>query len=200
MPILLMSSGFYLTSKAEKKLNKSFKGKKIAYIITASVVAEDKEYVKYRKEHMDKLGWDYEEIDITGMIEGKLRGVLKNKDIIYVEGGSTFYLLKAIRESGFERIVKEHLEKGKIYIGSSAGAYVACPNIMIAVWFNRRHSWDHCGLIEFSGMSLVPYLIKVHYTKEDDELLKQKRQESDYKIKALTDKEAILDEYKTYNL
>ena len=37
----------------------------------------------------------------------------KNKNVIHVEGGNTFYLLKAIRESGFAEVLKELLNEGK---------------------------------------------------------------------------------------
>jgi len=75
MPILLMSSGNYFTEKAEKKLKTSFTDKKIGYVITASVVAKDKEYIKQRKQRMDELGWDYEEIDIAGKSEAQLKKI-----------------------------------------------------------------------------------------------------------------------------
>jgi len=37
----------------------------------------------------------------------ELEKALINADIIYIEGGNTFYLLKAIRETGFDKLIKE---------------------------------------------------------------------------------------------
>src|SRR3989344_1822348 len=48
---------------------------------------------------MKELGFNVEEIDIEGKNKNLLMKLFENKDIIFVEGGNTFYLLKAIRQS-----------------------------------------------------------------------------------------------------
>lgn len=191
MMMLLMSSGSYFTEKAEKLFKKPFKDFKIAYITTASKPAENKGYVKNRKKRMKELGWNFQEIDIERKNEDKLRELLQDKQIIFIEGGNTFYLLKHIRKSGFEKVVKDLMtSRGVLYAGSSAGAYVACPTIEMATWLDR-HNWDRCGLTDLTAMGLVPFLIKAHYTSDDEKLLKDKIKSAKYETKILTDEQAI---------
>ena len=70
----------------------------------------------------------FEEIDIEGKSKDEMLNFFKNKNVIHVEGRKYFYLLKAIRESGFADILKELLNEGKIYIGTSAGALHHVPD------------------------------------------------------------------------
>ena len=60
--------------------------------------------------------------------------LLELKDIIFVEGGNTFYLLKAMRACNFEKIIRKLLKEGKVYIGASAGSIVAGKTIKTAGW------------------------------------------------------------------
>lgn len=61
-----------------------------------------------------------------------------------VAGGDTFYLMEKLKESGADKVIKEFIEKGGVYIGSSAGSIVCCPTIE--------------GAEEFDDPSLVPKL------------------------------------------
>ena len=185
-----MSSGQFFTEKAEKVLNVEMKDLKIAHVITASVVAEDKGYIGRRQKRMTELGYNFEEIDITGKHEEELEELFKDKDIIFVEGGNSYYLLKQVRESGFDKVVKKFLERGDIYAGSSAGAYIACPTIEMATW-HSRHNWDRFGMTDFGAMNLVPFIFRVHYTPGQDEMFREKIKQSKYDVKLLTDEQAI---------
>ena len=49
---------------------------------------------------------------------------LDDYDIIYMMGGNTFYLLDTIRKYNFDKDIISFLEKGKLYIGSSAGSEI----------------------------------------------------------------------------
>ncbi|MCK5061865.1 Type 1 glutamine amidotransferase-like domain-containing protein [Candidatus Parcubacteria bacterium] len=189
--LLLSSSGTFITRFDIKEFKKPLKDMKMAYITTASKKVEDSTYVVNRKKEMDKQGFDYEEIDIGGKTENELRKNLKDKKIIYVEGGNAFYLLKCVRESRFEKIVKELIKKGVIYIGSSAGSYIACPTIEIADKASG-HNFNKCGITNYTAMNLVPFLIKAHYNPDEKEELKEKLKNVKYPIRPLTDDQAIL--------
>ena len=45
-------------------------------------------------------------------------------DVMYMMGGNTFYLLNIIRKTGFDKNIKEFINSGKIYVGSSAGSEI----------------------------------------------------------------------------
>ena len=153
-----------MTHNVDAFLPKKIADCKIAYIITASKKVDRTAYVERHKKAMDELHRTYTEIDITGKSEDELRKILAGYDIVLVEGGNTFYLLKAVRESGFENVIKDLIAHGVVYIGSSAGSYIACPSIVMAEWSNNE--FDRCGITDYTAMNLVPFLIKAHYTLE----------------------------------
>ena len=188
---LLASSGSFITAQnLDPILPKKIVDCKIAYITTASKKVDDMSYVERQRERMNEMGLSYTEIDIEGSNEEELRKILAGYDVVIVEGGNTFYLLKAIRESGFESVIKDLIDEGVVYIGTSAGSYVACPSIIMATWSNR--GFDKCGITDYSAMNLVPFLIKAHYTSEGKEELEENTKDLQYQVRPITDDQAIL--------
>ncbi|OIO49115.1 MAG: hypothetical protein CO042_00270 [Parcubacteria group bacterium CG_4_9_14_0_2_um_filter_41_8] len=190
--LLLCSSGQFITNHDLPFLKKPIHEMKMAYITTASkgISKPSKEKLEKRMQ-MALQGFNLEELDIEGKTEQELREILKDKEAIYVEGGSAFYLLKAVRESGFDNVVKDLISKGVLYIGSSAGSYICCPSIEMALW-KHQDKYEHCGLTNFTGLNLVSFLITVHYKQEYEALLKEKISQAKYQVKILTDDQAIL--------
>ncbi len=164
---------------------------KLAHIITASKVEDDLSYLNRERQELINAGFHVEEIDIEGKSEPQLKKLLEDKDIIYVQGGNTFYLLKYVKESGFDKVIKDLVDKGIIYIGVSAGSYIACPTIEMANW---KHPEDKniVGLTDLTGLNLVPFLLSVHYKPEYEEILKKEISATKYVVKILTDEQAIL--------
>ena len=180
-----------------KILPKPPKELKLTHITTASIEEKNKDYFHKETQIMKELGFQITEADISGMTEGKVRKLLKDTNIIYVQGGNTYHLLKCIKESGFDKVVKELLEKGVIYIGVSAGSYVAGPTIEQADWI---HEHNRFGLTDLTAMNLVSFLLIVHYVPEYKSILKEKIQKSKYEFKILTDDQAILVQDNNYKL
>ena len=188
--ILTSSGSFITTNNIDHFLPKKITDCKIAYIITASKKVDDTNYIDEHRQKMDELNFSYTEIDIAGKNENELKKILDRYDIVMVEGGNSFYLLKAVRESGFDNVIKDLIEKGIIYIGSSAGSYIACPSIIAATWSEQE--FDRCGITEYTAMNLVPFLIRAHYEPSMREILKEKVKDLKYPIRALNDNQAIL--------
>ena len=195
--MLLTSAGMEVNKEILKILPKPPKELKLTHITTASIDEKNKDYFHKETQIMKELGFQVTEADISGMTEGKVRKLLKDTNIIYVQGGNTYYLLKSIKESGFDKVVKELLEKGVIYIGVSAGSYVAGPTIEQADWI---HEHNRFGLTDLTAMNLVPFLLMVHYVPEYKSILKEKIQKSKYEFKILTDDQAILVKGDNYKL
>lgn len=196
--ILLTSAGLNVQDEILKILPKPASQIKIAHVITASKVEDDTSYLERENQAMKKLGVDVKNIDIEGKNEKELRNLLKDTDVIYVQGGNTFYLLKHVKESGFDRIVKDFIEKGVIYIGVSAGSYITCPTIEMAHW--KHPNRKTFGLTDLSGLNLVPFLLYVHFKPEYAQALKQKILNSKYPVKILDDNQAILIQDESYKL
>jgi dipeptidase E len=187
--LLLMSSGSFFTGQASKIVPEIFQNINIAHVITASKGVTDLSYLERHRQNMTELGWKFEEIDLDGKNEQQLRQLFKDKNIIYVEGGNAFYLLKSVRESGFDKVVKDLINQGVVYAGSSAGAYLACPTIEMSAWKKKHHDY---GVTDLTALHLVPFLLFAHYSSEFEEMLKQKISQTSYPVRVLTNDQAIL--------
>ena len=194
--LLLSSDHNFVAEKGVKLLFDDISKIKLAYITTASKGSDNKTYIKRHKDAMDKIGINYEEIDIDGKSEDELREMLKDKNAVYVEGGNTFYLLKAVRESGFDKVIKELMENGVPYIGSSAGSYIVCPTIEMATWKPKQK--DRFGVEDFTALNLVPFLVTAHYVPEMEEVLREKISSAKYPTRILQDGQGILVEGDSY--
>ncbi len=100
-------------------------------------------------------------------------------------------MLKSIKESGFDKVIKELISKGVIYMGSSAGSYVTCPTIEMAVW-KHQDKYGHYAVTDLSAMNLVPFLVTAHYKPEYDEFLREGIKKTKLPVKIITDEQAIL--------
>lgn len=196
--ILLTSAGMNVREEILKILPKPADQIKIAHIITASKAEEDISYLERESQTMKELGFNVENIDIEGKNENELRVLLDGKDVIYVQGGNTFYLLKCVKESGFDAVAKELIEKGIVYIGVSAGSYIACPTIEMAYW--KHPDRNTVGLTDLTGLNLVPFLLSVHFNPEYAQILKQEILNSKFPVKILDDNQAILIQDGNYKL
>lgn len=189
--IILTSSGMTGTSKEILSvLPKPPNELKLANIITASKVKKDVSFVEKQNRQLEDAGFQIEEVDIAGKNNDQLRTILDDKDILYVQGGNTFYLLKHVRESGFGQLVKAYLEQGKIYVGVSAGSYIACPTIEMATW--KDPQINRFGVEDLAAMNLVPFFLTVHYEPKWDALLREKIPQSKYPVRILKDTQAII--------
>jgi dipeptidase E len=189
--LILASSGQFITNNnIDKYLPKKLVDCKIAYIITASKKVSDSSYINKHRQKMSQLNFNYTEIDIDGKNENELKKILDGYEVILMEGGNTFYLLKSIRESGFEKVIKNLIKKEVVYIGSSAGSYVACPSIIMATFSERPK--DRCGVDDFTALNLVPFLISAHYTPDKLPNLKEKSKILNLPLHILNDQQAII--------
>jgi dipeptidase E len=205
--LLLTSAGMAMKEEIKKLLQKPAYDITVAFITTAAKPEENIDYLKRDWDIMtDELGFNLEEVDIDGKKEHEVMELLKLKDIIYVEGGNTFYLLKAMRACHFEKVIRKLLKLGKVYVGVSAGSIVAGKTIKPAVWggLDRNKNKNTVHLKNFRGLNLVPFDIVVHYDRNPEiaEVIKKKLpfKWQRRKLRILTDEQAILVQGKEVDL
>lgn len=192
MKLFLTSAGLPLeiTEDFLKLLDKRPKETIVCFVATAADPEEDKWFVKKDKERLLELGFEIIEIDLKRENEVSLNRKLKDFDVVFVEGGNTFYLLKHVRESGFNKILNSFLEKGGIYVGVSAGSMIAGLNIESAGWGDADK--NTVDLQDLTGLKLVPFVIDVHIDESNIEAVKKCASRVKYPVIALTDEQAIL--------
>lgn len=191
--LLLTSGGIRFSPIADefiKILPKPLNQVKIAHIITASKMAKHLAYLAEDRIAFKKLNIQYEDIDIEGKNEEELRMILDKFDVIYVQGGDPFYLLRHIKLSGFDIVIKELLKKGKLYVGVSAGSYVACPTLEAALW--KRPDRARHGLRDDEpAMNLVNFLVLVHYEDRNKSVVENGIKQSKFPVRILTNNQAL---------
>lgn len=163
---------------------------KILLITTAAKPLENPEFTHKELERLKEKGFQIREYDIEDKGTEEIEIAVNESDIIFVMGGEPFYLLKAIRASGFDEVIKKQSQQ-KVYVGASAGSYAACPSAEMGLWKNpERNTY---GISDYKGMGLVDFLVFAHFVSNYNSLINQKKQElAPLKIQTLTDSQALV--------
>ncbi len=192
MKILLASKEKFLIKEGYRHLGIPKDKLRIGRVITAIKGSEDENFAAYMEEYkqgMIKEGIYFEEIDIKGKTAQEIYRFFEDKNVIQVEGGSPFYLLKYAREVGFDKIVKDLLDKGLVYVGCSSGSHLMSPSFVLATMKKGR---DRFGVTDFSAYGYVPYLVRPHYVNSMDDGLREIMNQTGKRIRLITDEQAIL--------
>jgi len=189
--LLLTSQGMQVKDEFVNILPKSANEIRLAHVITASNEMRPRAWLDHDKSILLSMGIYVEDVDIQGKTIDEVRTLLADKDVIYVQGGDPYFLLKHAKASGFDVVVKELVERGTIYVGVSAGTYLACPTIEQGLW--RKPDRDRHGLRDDElAMGLVPFLICVHYESKFAEAIKSGMERTTYSVRILNDDQALL--------
>ena len=125
-------------------------------------------------EYFSSFGFDPSLVDLrpyAGRQEALRKALLRFK-VVWVLGGNTFILRRAMRESGFDLLVPELLANGVVYAGWSAGACVAGDSLR-AVEIMDEPTATAPGYLTsetiYDGLNLVPFTILPHYESDHAE-------------------------------
>ena len=168
------------------------KGKTVTFIPTASKVEKLGFFVKIGKWALRFSGMKVEELDISTASIEQAKAVLVKNDIIYVAGGNTFFLLQELRRSGADRLIIEEVNKGKLYIGESAGAIVACPDIGYSSIMDDPQQAPE--LTDYRGLGIVDFYVVPHYQSREfkaaaEEIIQKNREQK--KLAVINDHQAV---------
>jgi dipeptidase E len=138
-------------------------GRKVVFIPTASLTEKATFYVGADKKALEKLGMTVEELEVSSAPQAEISDKIANSDYVFVSGGNTFFLLQELRRTGADKLIIEHIEKGKPYIGASAGSMILSKDIEYVKYMdNPADAPDLNG--DFSALSVVNFCIVPHYT------------------------------------
>ncbi|MCT7610273.1 Type 1 glutamine amidotransferase-like domain-containing protein [Aliarcobacter butzleri] len=193
MKKLFLASSFKDVANIFADFEKDLKGKTVTFIPTASKVEKVVFYVNSGKKALQKLGLIIDELDISTASNDEINSKLRNNDFIYITGGNTFFLLQELKKTGADKIIIDEINKGKLYIGESAGAIVTSANVEYAKRMDDVKKAPN--LTEFSGLNLVDIYVIPHYTnfpfeKTVEKIIKD--YSSKLNLSPISNKDAIL--------
>ena len=120
-------------------------------------VHDRKAYAAKADERFRKMGLSLRSIhDVSNM-----NRAIDEADAIFVGGGNTFRLLKALYDHNLLATIRGRVAAGTPYIGSSAGSIVACPTL------KTTKDMPVVQPPSFEALGLVPFQISPHYLDPD---------------------------------
>ena len=139
------------------------KNKKMLYITTAVDGEPGDNSSWVNEEYQTILDLGFNEANITEYKIGNPVDI-DNYDIIYMMRGNTIYLLDVVRKTGFGEVIKDFINKGKIYIGSSAGSQILGTTIDL----NAIYETNSVNMTDFTALGIVNGEIVPHSNKKEE--------------------------------
>ena len=136
-------------------------GKQVTFIPTASIPESYKEYVRLGQQALEGLGLKVLTLDVSKASTKEVETALSQGDFIYVSGGNAFYLLQELKRKGADKLIQREIERGKPYIGESAGSVILAPSIEYVQLMDETQAAPE--LTSFAALGLIEKYPLPHY-------------------------------------
>ena len=113
-------------------------------------------YAAMAQERFERMGYALDSIHASDPQEA-----VTHAEAIFVGGGNTFRLLKALYDTDVLHLIRQRVLEGLSYIGSSAGSNVAGPTI------KTTKDMPIVQPPSFDALGLVPFQISPHFQDPD---------------------------------
>ncbi len=150
-----MHGGGYLEHCAE--LLGEFLGKKKTVLFVPYALADHDGYAAKARTAFVQMGHDLKSVHDNP----DARKAVLDADAVFIGGGNTFRLLRALYHFRLMDVIVERAFAGTPYIGSSAGTNVATPSI------RTTNDMPIVQPPSFAALHLVPFQINPHYLDPD---------------------------------
>lgn len=172
----LYLSSYHLGNKAEEFAKMFGANKKVAVIANAMDIVDPemrREKTQGNLEEMAKLGLLPSELDLRDYFgrSEKLGNKLDEYGGVWVRGGNTFVLRRAMKYSGMDEYLREKIKSEFVYGGYSAGICVLVPDMRgldivddpknVPIGYEPETIWE--------GVGLVDKMIVPHYKSDHPE-------------------------------
>ncbi len=178
-----------------------FKGQKVAYIPTAN--NGENIYGQWKQEGETTYNlFKSLNLNITPYVleeeihnNSDLISDIAHNDILYMAGGMPGYLMYWLMRTGLDEQIPNMLDKGMIYIGSSAGATVCSPTLDVCEWYIGE---EERGSKYLPGLNLVDFDFYPHF--KDEQIDDIKKMYTGKKMYLVRDGESIIVEGSDINI
>ena len=157
-------------------------------------------YAAMAQKRFEKMGLALESIHTAR----DPRQAVNQAESIFIGGGNTFRLLKALYDADVLKAIRQRVAEGMPYVGSSAGSNVAGPTIKTTkdMPIVQPPSFDALGLVPFqiSPHFLDPDPNSTHMGETQEERIIQFLEENDTTVAGLREGAIVLAENGSYTL
>lgn len=201
----LYLSSYYFGNDTKQLAELLPKNRKVAIIMNATDSYGDAKRPYYRDIEIEKfrnLGFTAEELDLREHFvdNAKLDERLGKYGAVWVMGGNSFVLRRALHQSGADKLLIERVKNGTlVYAGFSAGSVVITPTLRgielvddphnIPTYYDSEVIWDGLGIVDFC---IVPHYKSDHPESEAIEKVVAYYKNEQIPYKTITDGNAIV--------
>lgn len=150
----LYGSGYLDHAEAEIR---SFLGNAKRVLFVPYALFDRDKYAANARERFQKMGYELTSVHTAA----NPVTAVNETDAVFIGGGNTFRLLKALYEFDLIEAIRNRVSKGMPYIGSSAGSNVAAPTI------KTTNDMPIVQPPSFNALGLVSFQINPHYLDPD---------------------------------
>jgi len=121
-----------------------------------------KRYLEIDRQWYIKQGFQERNVSILNLKTDAIPS-LEDLDVLHMWGGNTWHYLKRIREAGLVPRIREFIDRGGVYVGTSAGSLLMCPDV------DERLTSDpnDVGLVDVSGFGYIDFNIIPHWDSRE---------------------------------
>ena len=160
MRLLLLSTstlhGSSYLDYAESHI-REFLGKSARVLFVPYALANRDGYSDVARKRFEQMGYELYPIHR----EDDPARAVGRADNIFIGGGNTFRLLKALYDENILELIAERVREGMPYIGSSAGTNMTCPTL------KTTNDMPIVQPPSFKALGLIPFQINPHYLDPD---------------------------------
>jgi len=150
----LHGSGYLDHAESEIR---SFLGDAKRVLFVPYALFDRDKYAANARQRFQKMGYELTSVHTA---ENPVTAV-NETDAVFIGGGNTFRLLKALYEFDLIEAIRKRVSNGMPYIGSSAGSNVAAPTI------KTTNDMPIVQPPSFNALGLVSFQINPHYLDPD---------------------------------
>ena len=134
--MLLFSHFAQATSLVPTVLGNSTVGTQVVFIPTAALAeaVDMSEYTAGNRQALEGLGFAVVELELSTATPSEIEQTITQADVLFIDGGNTFYLLQELKRTGAYELVKNHIHAGKLYMGNSAGSIITATAPQWSIW------------------------------------------------------------------
>ena len=172
--------------------------KTITFIPTAGNVEPYTGFIDEGIAMLEDLGYQLQMLDISKADESVLVQELQRAACVCISGGNTFYLLQELKKKHLTELLAHRIREGMFYIGESAGAIIAAPDIEYNQIMDLAPDLTDYSALSVFDHSVLPHIGEYPFETSSRETLERYR--NSLKLIPLNNHEAVLVDEQGYTI